>query len=170
MTASPLVANLRSFVLPLTAAGIVPAILLYRAGWTQSFAAVGAARLAAGVVPCTAGLTMLAWTVTLLIRIGRGTLAPWDPTRRLVIRGPYAHVRNPMISGVLAIIVGEAVVFGGSGLWTWAALFLAVNHVYFVLSEEPGLANRFGQEYDDYRRHVPRWIPRLRPWHPDTGA
>jgi protein-S-isoprenylcysteine O-methyltransferase Ste14 len=69
-----------------------------------------------------------------------------------------------MISGVLAIIVGEAIAFGR--LWTWAALFLVINHVYFVLSEEPGLMRRFGPEYQEYRRHVPRWVPRLTAWRP----
>ena len=65
----------------------------------------------AGALLAAAGLGMLAWTVTLFIRIGRGTLAPWDPTRKLVVRGPYAHVRNPMITGVLAILIGEALAF-----------------------------------------------------------
>jgi protein-S-isoprenylcysteine O-methyltransferase Ste14 len=109
---------------------------------------------------------MLAWTVSLFVRVGRGTLAPWDPTRRLVVLGPYAHVRNPMISGVLGIIVDEAVALGGWRLATWATAFFVVNHVYFALSEEPGLAKRFGAEYEIYKRHVPRWIPRLQPWQP----
>ena len=166
MPVSRFTRNLRSFFLPLTAAAVVPAWLVQRAGWTQAIAAVRPARAAAGALLAAAGLGMLVWTVTLFIRIGRGTLAPWDPTRRLVVRGPYAHVRNPMISGVLAVIVGEAVALGTSPLWTWAGLFLAINHVYFVLSEERGLARRFGAEYDEYRRHVPRWIPRLSPWRP----
>jgi protein-S-isoprenylcysteine O-methyltransferase Ste14 len=164
MGASPLVKNLRSFLLPLTAAGIVPAVLLARDGWAGVIATLQPARVAAGAALAAAGLAMLAWTVTLFVRIGRGTLAPWDPTRRLVVRGPYAHVRNPMISGVLAVIVGEAVAFGR--LWTWAGLFLAINHVYFVLSEEPGLTRRFGDEYQEYRQHVPRWVPRLTAWRP----
>jgi protein-S-isoprenylcysteine O-methyltransferase Ste14 len=166
MARSPLVANLRSFILPLTAAGIVPAVLLARIGWAQAIAGVRPAPAVAGALVAAAGLAMLVWTVTLFIRVGRGTLAPWDPTRRLVVRGPYAHVRNPMISGVLALLIGEAVAFGAWQLWTWAGLFLAINHGYFVLSEEPGLVRRFGDEYEEYRRHVPRWIPRRTPWRP----
>jgi protein-S-isoprenylcysteine O-methyltransferase Ste14 len=165
MPTSPLLANLRSFVLPLTAAGVVPAVLLARIGWAQALAAVHPARAVTGALLAAAGLAMLAWTVTLFIRIGRGTLAPWDPTRKLVVRGPYRHVRNPMITGVLAILIGEAIAFGVRELWTWAALFVAINHVYFLLSEEPGLADRFGAEYDEYKRQVPRWIPRLSGWH-----
>jgi protein-S-isoprenylcysteine O-methyltransferase Ste14 len=162
MAAPPLVAQLRSFLLPLTAAGVVPALLLWRGGWARSLAAASPARVALGAVIGAAGLAMLAWTIALLIRVGRGTLAPWDPTRKLVVQGPYAHVRNPMISGVLAVILGEAVAFGGWWLWTWAALFFAINHVYFVVSEEPGLARRFGADYERYKREVPRWIPRAR--------
>ena len=158
--------NLASLVLPLTAAVVVPALLLGRSGWAQAIAHLQPVRAAAGALLMLAGLAMLAWTVTLFIRVGRGTLAPWDPTRRLVVRGPYARVRNPMISGVLAILLGEALASGASPLWTWAALFLAINHTYFVLSEEPGLARRFGAEYAEYKRHVPRWIPRPTAWRP----
>jgi protein-S-isoprenylcysteine O-methyltransferase Ste14 len=166
MATSPLFANLRSFVLPVTAAGVVPAVLLARTGPAQAIASLSRARTLAGALLAAAGLAMVLWTVTLFIRVGRGTLAPWDPTRRLVVRGPYTRVRNPMISGVLAIIVGEAIAFGTRQLWMWAALFLLINHVYFVLSEERGLARRFGAEYDEYRRNVPRWIPRLTAWRP----
>jgi protein-S-isoprenylcysteine O-methyltransferase Ste14 len=172
MATSRLVANLRSLVLPVTAAGVVPAVLLARIGWAQALAAVRPARAAAGALLAAAGLGLLVWTVTLFIRVGRGTLAPWDPTRRLVVLGPYAHVRNPMISGVLAILVGEAITFGAWPLWEWAGLFLAINHVYFVASEEPGLAARFGAEYEEYRRRVPRWVPRWKAWRgtgPDQG-
>ena len=166
MPTSGLVSNLFSFIMPLTVAGVVPAFLLAQVGWAQALAAVHPGRSVAGALLAAAGLAMLAWTVTLFIRIGRGTLAPWDPTRKLVVRGPYAHVRNPMITGVLAILVGEALAFGDRPLWTWAALFVAINHVYFVVSEEPGLADRFGAEYDEYKRHVPRWLPRLSAWRP----
>jgi len=166
MPKSPVIANLFSFIMPLTAAGIVPAVLLASIGWPQALAAVHPARAVAGALLAAAGLAMLAWTVSLFIRVGRGTLAPWDPTRKLVVRGPYTHVRNPMITGVLAILVGEAIAFGARQLWTWAALFLVINHVYFLLSEEPGLVDRFGAEYEEYKRHVPRWIPRLTAWRP----
>ena len=112
MPTSAPVSNLLSFIMPLTVAGIVPAVLLAHSGWAQALTAVHPARGVAGALLAAAGLAMLAWTVTLFIRIGRGTLAPWDPTRKLVVRGPYAHVRNPMITGVLAILVGEAIAFG----------------------------------------------------------
>ena len=103
---------------------------------------------------------MIAWTVALFAGVGQGTLAPWDPTTRLVVRGPYRHVRNPMISGVLAVLLGEAALFGSLAVLAWWAFVFALNAVYFVLVEEPGLRERFGAEYEAYAARVPRWLPR----------
>ncbi len=112
------------------------------------------------MVLIAAGVALWAWTVWLFARIGRGTLAPWDPTRRLVAAGPYRHVRNPMISAVLAVLIGEALVFASASLGLYAAIFFAINWLYFVLHEEPGLERRFGESYREYKRAVPRWLPR----------
>jgi protein-S-isoprenylcysteine O-methyltransferase Ste14 len=71
-----------------------------------------------------------------------------------------------MITAVLAVLIGEAALFGSIGLLIWAAVFFAINCVYFVLQEEPGLTRRFGEEYCAYRRNVPRWLPRRTPWTP----
>lgn len=119
---------------------------------------------AAGAVVFAAGFALFAWCVALFARVGRGTLAPWDPTRRLVAVGPYRHVRNPMISGVVAMLAGEALLWRSAPLAIWAGTFLLINYVYFQLSEEPGLERRFGESYRVYRAHVPRWIPRRTPW------
>jgi len=97
---------------------------------------------------------------------GRGTLAPWDPPRALVIRGPYRFVRNPMISGVIFMLFGEALVLRSLPHAAWGAAFLAVNLVYIPLVEEPLLAQRFGESYREYRRHVGRFVSRLRAWQP----
>ena len=141
-------------VLPGTVTVVVPALLLSDADLAPwSLAATGAALIAAG-------LGMIAWTVALFAGVGRGTLAPWDPTSRLVVRGPYRHVRNPMISGVLAVLLGEAALFGSLALLTWFAVVFAVNAAWFVLVEEPGLRRRFGAEYEAYAARVPRWLPR----------
>ena len=102
--------------------------------------------------------------MSLFARVGQGTLAPWDPTRRLVAVGPYRHVRNPMISGVAGMLLGEALAFGSWVVAGWALAFVLVNHIYFVVSEEPGLARRFGESYATYRANVPRWLPRWTPW------
>jgi protein-S-isoprenylcysteine O-methyltransferase Ste14 len=103
-------------------------------------------------------------TVSLFARVGEGTLAPWDPTSKLVVRGPYRRVRNPMISGVLFVLLGEAAILGAPALLIWAAAFLAVNAAYMPLFEEPGLRRRFGEDYDVYKANVPRWLPRVTPW------
>src|SRR5689334_4211815 len=135
-------------LLPVVVVVLVPRWLLLGDAGSVALASaplLSATRIA-GALLFAAGFALFAWCVTLFARVGRGTLAPWDPTRRLVVVGPYAHVRNPMISGVFAVIVGEAVALGTSSLWTWAGLFLAINHIYFVLSEERGLARRFGAE------------------------
>ena len=101
---------------------------------------------------------------------GRGTLAPWDPPRLLVVNGPYQYVRNPMISGVLFVVAGEALVLLSSPHAAWAAFFMLVNLVYIRFVEEPQLARRFGPGYDVYREAVPRFVPLLRPWQPRFRA
>jgi protein-S-isoprenylcysteine O-methyltransferase Ste14 len=113
-----------------------------------------------GIILIVAGVGLVAWCITLFARVGKGTLAPWDPTSRLVAVGPYQYTRNPMITGVLATLIGEALFTGSRIIGTWALLFLVINQVHFLLVEEPGLEARFGAAYRDYKASVPRWIPR----------
>ena len=120
--------------------------------------------LIAGVAAASIGIFLLAVTIRLFIVIGRGTLAPWKPAQKLVVKGPYRYARNPMISGVSLILAGEAILFRSYNLLAWLIVFLLINHIYFVLVEEPGLAKRFGEEYEIYKQNVPRWLPRLTPW------
>ena len=116
-----------------------------------------------GVLVCL-GLVLMVATIRLFVTVGKGTLAPWNPPQRLVVRGVYRHVRNPMIAGVLLVVLGEAVLAASLPLLGMFALAVIVNAVYIPLSEEPGLAKRFGDDYLAYKQNVPRWIPRLRPW------
>jgi protein-S-isoprenylcysteine O-methyltransferase Ste14 len=118
----------------------------------------------AGALVFAAGFVLFVTTVFLFATRGRGTLAPWDPPSRLVIVGPYRYVRNPMIAGVIFIIIAEALTFRSLSLAEWAAAFLLLNAIYFPLIEEPGLERRFGDSYRQYKRHVGRFIPRIRPW------
>ena len=97
---------------------------------------------------------------------GRGTLAPWDPPRQFVIEGPYRFVRNPMISGVMFVLMGEALVLRSLSHAEWAGVFILINLLYIPALEEPMLAARFGEPYREYKRRVRRFLPRLRPWHP----
>jgi protein-S-isoprenylcysteine O-methyltransferase Ste14 len=110
------------------------------------------------------GLLLMYQTISLFASVGEGTLAPWDPPRNLVVRGVYRHVRNPMISGVLFILLGEATLLDSLPLLVWFLIFFAVNATYIPLLEERQLTRRFGGEYLTYKRNVPRWIPRLKPW------
>ena len=149
-------------LLPVTVTLVVPGLILRRNGADGG----GWALVLVGAVLVAAGVALVAWTATLFARVGRGTIAPWDPTSRLVVLGPYRHVRNPMISGVLAILLGEAAIFASVPLLLWFAGVFAVNALYLPLVEEPGLRKRFGADYDAYRANVPRWLPRLSPWEP----
>jgi protein-S-isoprenylcysteine O-methyltransferase Ste14 len=138
-------------------AGVAPAI----GSSTSEFAIqiAGAAVLSVGIVLFVASLRRFATE-------GDGTLAPWDPPRRLVVRGPYRYVRNPMISGVIFIVFGEALLLLSRPHAMWAAMILIVNLIYIPLLEEPMLEERFGEDYREYCRHVGRILPRLRPWSP----
>ena len=110
------------------------------------------------------GFALFIWTVYLFRHIGKGTLAPWTPTQKLVVKGPYQYCRNPMISAVFFMQLGETVFLNSRGIAILAAAFLLVNTIYFILKEEPDLYKRFGNEYLDYKKHVPRWIPNLKPY------
>lgn len=122
----------------------------------------------AGVLLLALGLFLFASSLRRFATEGEGTLAPWDPPRRLVVRGPYRYVRNPMISGVLFVLFGEALLLLSRPHLMWALIFLGLNFLVIPLVEEPGLRRRFGDSYIEYCRHVPRLIPRLRPWEPES--
>jgi protein-S-isoprenylcysteine O-methyltransferase Ste14 len=152
--------------LPATMTIVVPLWIGRRYGveaeWPRS--PVDFALATAGIVMVAVGLTLFVTTLRLFFSYGRGTLAPWDPPRRLVIRGPYRYVRNPMIAGVIFTLVGVALALRSVPHGLWAATFVLMNALYIPLMEEPLLERRFGAEYARYRRHVPRFMPRLRPW------
>jgi protein-S-isoprenylcysteine O-methyltransferase Ste14 len=93
---------------------------------------------------------------------GRGTPAPVDPPKELVVRGLYRYVRNPMYIGVALVVLGEAFFFGGRILFEYVGIMLLFFHAFVLLYEEPTLKRKFGESYDRYCRSVPRWIPGLR--------
>jgi len=149
--------------LPVNVLGVIPALLLWWSGrWRLSRPDELTLWLGLGLLAL--GLTLMTITIRQFAREGKGTLAPWDPTQRLVVNGVYRHVRNPMITGVLCNLAGEALLLRAPAIAAWFALFLLVNAIYLPFFEELGLAKRFGEDYRRYRAAVPRWIPRLRPW------
>lgn len=119
---------------------------------------------AVGVGFLVAGAALFTGSLVRFDSDGDGTLAPWDPPQHLVIRGPYAYVRNPMISGVVLILIAESALLRSSQHLAWAGIFALINATYIPLLEEPRLRSRFGAEYEEYARHVPRLVPRTRPW------
>lgn len=117
-----------------------------------------------GVIIVVIGLYAITMTVSSIIRIGKGTLAPWSPSIHLVIGGMYGYVRNPMIIGVLTVLIGESIAIVSYKIFVWALCFFVINNIFFLIYEEPNLEKKFGDEYREYKKNVPRWIPRLKPF------
>jgi protein-S-isoprenylcysteine O-methyltransferase Ste14 len=162
----PLSAHLKAFILPALMLIVLPAsIHAAEVHWggrpwlTHSFAG-----WVAGVLIGLAGLVLLVVSIRLIIVYANTTVMPWIPSEKLVIRGPYRIVRNPMISGVVGVMLAEGLVLGSPGLLLLALVFFLGNTIYFIFSEEPKLEERFGEDYRRYKANVRRWVPRLKPW------
>lgn len=163
-------------MLPITVTIIFPSLLIYLTAstdlwfiWPLTFDMTSpwdVFRIPAGAIACFTGLFILYITIGKFAKEGEGTLSPLHPTRKLVVSGIYCHVRNPMIIGVLLILLGESLVLPSLSILILCLFFLLGNHLYFMKSEEPGLVARFGEEYLEYKKNVPRWIPRRTPWVP----
>jgi protein-S-isoprenylcysteine O-methyltransferase Ste14 len=119
---------------------------------------------AAGIVLIVLGLVPLVESFARFVWKGLGTPAPVFPTRHLVVSGFYRHVRNPMYLGLVAAIAGEGLLAGSIPLLIYALLVWLGFFLFVMLYEEPTLKRSFGADYQNFRRHVPRWIPRLTPW------
>ena len=153
-------------VLPVMVTIFVPLWIARRFSVSLAFpdSFFGSLGVAAGLVCLALGVTLFVACLRLFAGEGEGTLAPWDPPRALVVSGPYRWVRNPMISGVIAVLLGEAFLLRSLPHLAWAVFFAALNLVYIPLVEEPGLTRRFGDAYRRYCENVPRVVPRVTPW------
>ncbi len=152
---------------------VVPALLVWaygaHFGWDLP-APASILLVIAGLCLLGVGLWLWLQTIRLFVSVGKGTLAPWDPPRRFVVSGPYRRVRNPMISALGFVLLGEAALLGSRAVLILFAGFAITNAIYIPLVEEPGLMRRFGADYEEYRRAVRRWIPRRRPWSQRGGS
>jgi protein-S-isoprenylcysteine O-methyltransferase Ste14 len=144
---------------PGVVAGLVPWLLT---DWDSTDPPLALQLAGGGLI--AAGAAVLVSAFARFVIEGVGTPAPVAPTEHLVVGGLYRHVRNPMYVAVAATIVGQAALLGRPGLLLYALAFMAIVATFVHGYEEPVLSERFGAEYDTYRRNVPAWWPRLRPW------
>jgi protein-S-isoprenylcysteine O-methyltransferase Ste14 len=151
------------FVAPGIVAGLVPWLI---SGWQwHDWGGAAAIVLPIAWIAIGAGVAFLLAAFA-LFAVHRGTPAPIMPTENLVVTGVYRFVRNPMYLAVLAIIVGQALLFGDWGVLLYAAIVLTAVVTFVKVYEEPTLTDTYGEQYREYRRNVPGWWPRLTPWRP----
>lgn len=149
-------------IAPGTAAGLVP--------WLISRWRVHAPLWHVPVLRVVGVLLIIAGTPVLLDSFARfavqglGTPAPIFPTRHLVVSGLYRYVRNPMYVAVVSVVVGQGLLLGDVGVLVYGAIIWFGFHIFVLAYEEPKLRATFGAEYEAFCAHVPRWLPRLRPW------
>jgi protein-S-isoprenylcysteine O-methyltransferase Ste14 len=160
-------------MLPITVMILIPWLLMWftadtTIGWFLPWP-LDLLVLFIGMTILATGVLIMVTCIRMFTSIGKGTLAPWAPTQKLVIVGIYGYMRNPMITGVLLGLLGESIVFSNYAIVLWFLIFFAGNHIYFVKSEEPGLVARFGEEFELYQENVPRWLPRRTPWSPPNN-
>ena len=142
----------------------IPHRILARNNWAFSFDIEGLRFL--GWLPMVIGFAIVVWCVLSFAIFGKGTPSPLIPTKRLVARGLYRFVRNPMYLGWLMVLGGEALLFQSIPLVKYLVGTFAFFYFFILFYEEPSLAAKFGESYEHYRKAVRRWIPRLKPYQP----
>lgn len=148
-------------VAPGTVVGVIPWLIT---GWVLPGGGAGLrVAQAVGVVLIAAGLVPLLHAFTQFAKAG-GTPAPVAPTEHLVVTGFNRYVRNPMYVGLVLVILGQALLFRSPGLVVYAAIVWILFASFVLLYEQPTLTRQYGDEYEEYKRNVPAWLPRLRPW------
>jgi protein-S-isoprenylcysteine O-methyltransferase Ste14 len=154
-------------VAPGTVAGLVPWLL---SRWHMSDPVLGFVGLRwVGGALLVAGIPPLIDSFRRFAQEGLGTPAPLYPTNRLIVSGLYRHVRNPMYLGVAAVIFGQALLLASIALLIWGAIMCLGFDLFVRLYEEPTLRRSYGVQFATYCASVPRWLPRLTPWH-DEGS
>ena len=137
----------------------IPGSLLSGAGITRP-TEIGWQQVA-GFAAGTAGAVLALWCILAFVTIGKGTPAPFDPPRQLVIQGPYRFVRNPMYIGATVALAGAGLYYQSASLGIYALIFVLICHLFVLIYEEPTLRRSFEREYADYCSRVHRWLPRI---------
>jgi protein-S-isoprenylcysteine O-methyltransferase Ste14 len=150
-------ALLAFLLLPGLAAIIAPPLVAWSDPWRGQTYMPGLAVMLAGAV-------VLLWCVRDFYVSGKGTLAPWDPPKNLVVVGLYRHVRNPMYIGVLLLVLGWSIYLSSFVLAAYLLVLAVGFHIRVLMFEEPWLESRFADEWRVYSAAVPRWLPRANPW------
>ena len=162
MTLSP--ALVKAVILfPLNVLGVIPFMILWFTGGFDSYQLNLVLTVFGGILVLL-GFYICWRTVSLFTDHGRGTPSPWAPPKILVTIGIYGYVRNPMMIGVWCVLIGEANLFMSVGIFVWFLLFFTGSIVLVRLWEEADLEKRFEEPYSEYKRAVPRWIPRVQSW------
>ena len=160
MTLSPTL--IKAMVLfPLNVMAIIPALVLWFSGKFEAYQ-FSTISIVSGGILVIVGLYIIWITVSLFTDHGKGTPAPYSPPKILVAIGIYRYVRNPMMIGVWCVLVGEANLFMSGGILIWFLMFFIGSILFVTLWEEGDLERRFGESYREYKRKVPRWIPRMK--------
>jgi len=162
-----------SYMLPVSVMILMPWFLMWLTGdasigWSLPWS-LDVIVMLIGITTLLTGVVLLGACIRMFSSIGKGTLAPWAPPQNLVLVGVYRYMRNPMITGVLLGVLGESIILSNHAIFLWFLFAFILNHVYFIKSEEPDLVKRFGEEYLEYSKNVPRWLPRKTPWAPSRS-
>ena len=159
MTLSPTL--IKAIILfPLNVMGVIPGLILWFTVTLESYQ-FKFIQLALGGSLIILGLYIICITVFLFTNYGKGTPAPYSPPKILVAIGIYKFVRNPMMIGVWSVLIGETVLFMNVGILIWFLIFVAASILFVAIWEEQDLEKRFGEPYRQYKKQVPRWVPRI---------
>ena len=153
MTSNVVKTVIFTILVPGTVAMVLPRVIGTDASALTLYSSIG-------FVPMVLGAAIYLWCAWDFATAGQGTPAPIDAPRRLVVRGLYRYVRNPMYVGVLTVLFGESIVFRSTRIFTYALVVCVFFSLFVMLYEEPALKRKFGASYEEYLKSVPRWIPR----------
>ena len=134
----------------------LPSRVLSGAGVTRP--AIAGLQQLTGLAIAAIGAALALACIATFVFVGKGTPAPFDPPRRLVVSGPYRWLRNPMYLGGAAAMSGAAIYYASAALAAYALAFLAATHLFVIAYEEPTLRRLFDGDYDRYCQRVPRWL------------